>query len=218
MVRKVVIMRHGETEWNRSGKQQGQKGSPLTEKGHKQARQVAEIAKTIRIHRLFTSPLDRAMQTANVVSQQINLEPKVDQRLMECSFGLCEGLTRTDIDHQYPGLWAAREKNKWFFRWPEGESYADVYDRVCGFISDCLLSKYKGTTGIIAHETLNKVLIGRLIDLPQQEITRLRHPNTVIFYWQGEKQLCHIDLAEESPRWQIGLIYKSQESRGGGSL
>lgn len=208
MVRKVIIMRHGETEWNRSGKQQGQKGSPLTEKGHNQARQVAEIVKIFWIHRLFTSPLDRAMQTAHVVSQRINLEPKVDQRLMECSFGLCEGLTRTDIDQQYPGLWAAREKSKWTFRWPGGESYADVYDRVCDFISDCLLSESKGTTGIVAHETLNKVLIGRLIDLPRKDIIRLRHPNNVIFYWQEGKQIQHTILTDKSQGWSGGLIFK----------
>ena len=208
MFGKVFFMRHGETEWNQLRKQQGQKGSPLNEKGHMQAKKLARIIKTLRVNFLFTSPLERAMQTANIVSQHTQLKPRVDSRLMECSFGVCEGLTRTDIDHQYPNLWANYERSKWTFRWPNGESYADVDERVRNFISDCLLSENNNTIGIIAHETTNKVLLGRLLDLSRQEIVRLRQPNNTIFYLEKNEQIQHINFTEKSPKWQTGLLYK----------
>lgn len=204
----VILMRHGQTEWNRAGKLQGQSDSFLTEIGYRQAEKLAEITKRLEIKRLFTSPLQRALKTAKIVGRAIRCEPKKDMRLMEMSFGLCEGLTRTTIERDYPGLLAMRESSRWNFKWPSGESYAQVYDRVRNFASDHLLQESEGATGIIAHETINTLIIGCLLDLSHQEIVSLRHPNDVIFYWETGKGIYNIQLSEGLFEKRSGLIYK----------
>ena len=126
---------------------------------------------------------------------------------------MCEGLTRADIDCQYPDLWDTREKSKWTFRWPEGESYADVYNRINDFVSECILFNSNEIVGVVAHETTIKVLIGKLLNLPQQEIMQIKCPNSVIYYFGKNGEIKYFDVAETPPQCRIGLIYKNNEGK-----
>jgi len=209
MVKKIFIMRHGQTEWNRDGKQQGRQNSPLTEEGVQQAGLIAEKAASFQIQRLFTSPLGRALESAKIVGQAIGLEPVIDERLKESCFGLCEGLTRQQIDARFPDFWAAREESKWTTRWPDGESYKDVYQRVSYFAEEHLLTDSSDQCiGIMGHETTNKVLIGCLMNLSQEEIIRLGHPNNKVYLWQDGHNIQHLDIHAKSEQWRDGFVYK----------
>lgn len=204
----ILLMRHGETEWNRWEKKQGQKDSPLTKKGLLQAKELAKTARLLQIDYLFTSPLKRALQTALVVEKAINLKHKIDKRLMECSFGICEGLFVSDINHLYPSVAMDRKKDPWNFQWPKGESYADIYIRASNFIAD-LFSLFSGKTiAVVAHVMINKTLIGKLLNLSPQEILRLYQSHNIVFCWQKNQKIKYLDTAEKSLKWHRGLIYR----------
>lgn len=106
--RTIYIARHGETDWNRRGRFQGQTDIPLNEMGRAQARALAERLASAGIGGVVASDLARARQTAEIVAEMlsiplVHLEPDVRER----GFGVFEGLTREECITRYPEVWAA---------------------------------------------------------------------------------------------------------------
>ena len=131
----IYLVRHGETTWNRVGRQQGHNDSPLTELGIEQARAAGRMLQRAipDIHNVCieTSPLGRARQTALILSEILGLDPNailVTPLLIEHHLGNWQGLTHAEIDARYPGALQAREEHKWDYVVPGGESYAFVAD------------------------------------------------------------------------------------------
>lgn len=137
----LFYIRHGETEWNRQGRLQGQHDSDLTALGRAQAVQSAEILRELIARdgrdlaalEFVASPLGRARATMERLRATLGLEPNtydVDGRLAELSFGRWEGLAYRDLLRHASDALAARERDKWNFAPPGGESYADLLARL----------------------------------------------------------------------------------------
>jgi broad specificity phosphatase PhoE len=137
----LFYVRHGETEWNSQGRLQGQHDSDLTVLGRAQAIQCGEILRDLiaRDRRdpndfdYISSPLGRARATMARMRATLGLTPddyRVDARLAELSFGRWEGLAYPELLARERDVLAARERDKWNFVPPEGESYADLMARV----------------------------------------------------------------------------------------
>lgn len=110
----VCLVRHGSTAWNEAGRLQGRRDIPLTARGIDQARRAGlALASSVREHgyprwnALYTSPLARAHGTAVEIARSLQLEPRVDDDLVERAFGPMEGLTRDDAEKAFPG-WRSR--------------------------------------------------------------------------------------------------------------
>jgi len=174
-----MLVRHGETEWNTEGKVQGQKNSSLTEYGVQQAQSLFRL-RQFNPCRIYCSPLERARTTANLAC----FDFVMDNRLMEMSFGDYEGMTSAEIIRLHPTFFIERNSNKWDFCWPGGESHANVYERAKSFIES--LGPSSGLTLIIAHETVNKMLAGILLNLPQEKILKLGQSNGLVWLVQDE--------------------------------
>src|SRR2546428_7625300 len=106
----IYLVRHGETPWNRVGRQQGHLDSPLTPKGIEQARAAGRALRRalpdVHTVGIETSPLGRARQTATILRDELGLEESalvVAPLLIEANFGVWQGLTHAEIDAQYPG-------------------------------------------------------------------------------------------------------------------
>lgn len=137
----LFYVRHGETEWNKQGRLQGQRDSALTALGLAQAVQSAGIVRDLVTREggdiaaldFVASPLGRARATMEAVRAALGLDPaayRTDARLAELSFGRWEGVAYPELlAHERDAL-AAREKDKWNFTPPGGESYADLMARV----------------------------------------------------------------------------------------
>ena len=137
----LFYVRHGETEWNRQGRLQGQRDSELTALGRAQAVQCAEILRDLigREGRdvasldFVASPLGRARVSMELLRATLGLDPaayRTDARLAELAFGRWEGVAYPELlAHQGAAL-AAREQDKWNFTPPGGESYADLMVRL----------------------------------------------------------------------------------------
>ncbi len=99
---RVALIRHGMTDWNIAGKLQGRTNVPLNDVGRHQAKQTAEALRTEPWDALYTSPLARAYETAEIIGGILKLPPQVVSDLTERNFGHLEGLTRDELNRAYP--------------------------------------------------------------------------------------------------------------------
>ncbi len=91
------VLRHGQTDWNLQARLQGSTDIPLNDTGRDQARRAAEVLADQGLTRIVSSPLSRALETARIVGMALNLEPSIDNRLIERNFGLFEGMTIDEV-------------------------------------------------------------------------------------------------------------------------
>ena len=143
----LYVVRHVETEWNAINKVLGRTDIPLNDKGLKQAHEIAESLKDVKIDIFLCSPLCRARQTADVISDETGIPYRIDERLIEQDFGCFEGVDRFDGGYQ-----AAKRES--FARYPGGESFFDLAARVYPLIrelgeSNALLVTHGGICRII---------------------------------------------------------------------
>ena len=137
----LYYIRHGETDWNREGRLQGQRDIPINANGHTQARRCGEVLRALLARGavdaaqldFVSSPLGRARETMQLVRAALGLARmtyQVDARLAEISFGAWEGFTTAELQAQAPEAVAAREHDKWNFTPPQAESYSTMSLRV----------------------------------------------------------------------------------------
>lgn len=104
----LIFIRHAQSTWNEAGRWQGHADPPLAEVGREQARRLARRLAHWPIDHLYTSDLQRAVETATIVGQQLGLTPTTDPDWRERGFGQLEGLTSAEIAARFPEAWAAR--------------------------------------------------------------------------------------------------------------
>jgi broad specificity phosphatase PhoE len=150
----IYFIRHGETDWNVEGRLQGQRDIPLNDLGRIQAEEAGRRLQTIAPHcedlAYVASPMLRTRQTMEILREAIGLHPqtyKLDERLVELTFGSWEGMTWKEVRKAEPQLAALRERDKWGYAPPGGgESYAMLVDRVRPVLDDLTRD-----TVIVAH-------------------------------------------------------------------
>lgn len=156
----LYYIRHGLTDWNVQGRLQGQRDIPLNNHGRAQAERCGEILRDLFTrdgraaadYGYVSSPLLRARATMDLVRTTLALAPEdygLDARLAEISFGEWEGLTYQDVTERDPGIIETRERDKWLFRPPGGETYEEVARRVGAWYAtldrDTVVTAHGGT-------------------------------------------------------------------------
>jgi probable phosphoglycerate mutase len=131
-VTRIVVIRHGETEWNVESRIQGQRDSALTAVGLEQARSLAQRLAAEEFDVLISSDLGRALDTARCVSAACAHEVVPDARLRERNFGVGEGLTYDEVGRAYPDAFSRLRSIDPDYRIPGGESRRAFHDRVTG--------------------------------------------------------------------------------------
>jgi probable phosphoglycerate mutase len=163
----LYFARHGETDWNLERRLQGQHDIPLNALGRVQAARCGAILRDLLVATgrpaaefdYLSSPLGRARATMELMRAALGLEPgryRTDARLMEMSFGRWEGFTFAELQAREAEALAARERDKWGFVLPGGESYAQLAVRVRGWYEsverDTVVSAHGGVCrALIAH-------------------------------------------------------------------
>jgi len=126
----IVLVRHGETDWNRDNRFQGHADPPLNERGLAQARALATELRDQAFTAAYTSPLRRAHDTAAILASELGLDPVPDPGLKEVDVGSWSGLTRDEVEAQFPEGYA--RWLKYGHGWDDGETYDDLGERVVG--------------------------------------------------------------------------------------
>lgn len=173
----LYLVRHGETEWNLQQRRQGRADSPLTRRGVAQAHSAVralrfELGDASGL-RLVSSPIGRAWQTARVIAAGLGIPQSSVERddlLAECDLGEWTGLTSPEVEVRDPGALAERERGKWSFRMPGGESYVDLDLRARRW----LLALDDRPTLAITHEMLGRTLCGAARGLTPEQVLALR--------------------------------------------
>jgi probable phosphoglycerate mutase len=179
----IYLTRHGETQYNRQNRFNGRTDSPLTELGvseaHRQGRVLGEVLEPDRSLRIVSSPLGRAVHTAEIIRDQIRMtgyEIETDPRLTEISFGEWEGLTMEEIQSRFPGEWDKRHNNMWTYVVPGGESYEMVARRAADWLGEA-----HGPMLVVTHGGVERILRGLYGRLPTGEIGHLPEPQDLLF-------------------------------------
>jgi broad specificity phosphatase PhoE len=154
----VVLVRHGETEWSRSGRHTGRTDIPLTDAGRRQAEWLRKPLERWTFARVVTSPLSRAAETCRLAGLENVAEPR--DELLEWDYGEYEGLTTPDIRSGRPG-WLL-----WRDGCPGGESAAEVGARVDRVVGE--LKELDGHAALFAHGHVLRVLAARWLGLEPQ--------------------------------------------------
>jgi len=147
------LVRHGQTDWNREGRYQGQADPPLNAEGLMEAGHAAHALVGLPLAAVVSSDLQRAVQTAEVIARRMNLPVRVDSRLREVDLGEWEGIVFTDIQERYPEKIEARKREPLEFRPPGGESLREVARRVWQ-AADELAVKYPGKEVVVVSHGL----------------------------------------------------------------
>jgi alpha-ribazole phosphatase len=145
------LVRHGQTDWNKEGRYQGQADTPLNAAGEEQARLLAGKFDGIQIDAVYSSDLQRARRTAEAIGQALQLPVQLDVRLREINHGVWEGMLFTDIMRQYAAEIKEREMNPLEARAPGGESVLEVAERVLTAAESIAIMHPDETVILVSH-------------------------------------------------------------------
>jgi probable phosphoglycerate mutase len=153
------LVRHGETEWSKSGQHTSKTDLPLTADGEAEARDVRGLLEREQFSLVLSSPRQRALRTAELAG----FRPEVDEDLAEWDYGALEGLTTDQIQASYPG-WAI-----WHGPWPGGETSAEVSARVDRVIARVLALPERSKVLAFAHGHILRALTARWLRLATED-------------------------------------------------
>jgi probable phosphoglycerate mutase len=211
----IYLVRHGEIDRPTPRRFLGQTDLPLNENGVLQAMALRDALAAVDFSQVFTSPLQRAVQTAALVSGRPIESLHRVEAFKEIDLGDWEGLSVAEVEARFPGAYAQRGRDLAHFRPQGGESFADLADRCWPALAD-LASRFAGPLLIVAHAGVNRAILARvgnhplqrLLEIPQDYccVTRLRADShgwdaeTINFPGLAAPQAAQINLSSRTQR------------------
>lgn len=182
------LIRHGETDWNREQRFQGQTDIAMNANGRTQAsangKLLAQSVSDWSQWRFFASPLGRTRETMELLRTAIGLPPHnytTDRRLIELTFGDWEGHTLAELEKTIPDAVTERHNNKWDYRQPNGESYADGMARVAPFFAEL-----DQPAIIVTHGGIVRIVRQVVEGLDNNDAAGQAVPQDQLYYFNGE--------------------------------
>ena len=166
MATKMFLVRHGLTDWNQQKKYQGQKDIPLNEKGCEQARSLGKYLKAEEIDSIYSSDLKRALQTANIINENHDLEVNKKEKIREIHFGDWQGLSYSEIEEQYPQRLKKWNKDPITNCPPGGETMAVFIKRVKSGFEEIINKNQDNNILVVSHGGTIKVYLTILLEMP----------------------------------------------------
>jgi broad specificity phosphatase PhoE len=183
-IKRIILIRPGETDWNRQGRWQGWAAAPLNAHGRMQVQRLCNFVRNIGMSTLFSSDLRRAEQTAQILADRLGFAPILDERLRERNIGNWQGLTMTEMQAWYPDQYQQLLADRIGFTVPGGESLKEVKTRVLAAFDDIIKQDKGETVGIISHTTAINLLLSEII--PGYKIGDTTIDNTAVTTIQRE--------------------------------
>ncbi len=181
---RLLLVRHGETEWNRQSRFQGQIDVPLNANGEQQAQQAAAFLQAIPLRYAVTSPMLRPRKTAEII---LAFHPDVvletDDRLKEISHGLWEGKLESEIEAEFGGELQRWKQTPEAVQMPEGENLNQVWQRATAAwdaIVALAASREPGITLVVAHDAVNKAILCHVLGLGPEAFWACKQGNGAV--------------------------------------
>lgn len=176
----VYLVRHGETQWNAERRIQGQSDSALTEKGERQAWQVAERVKSLGITHVIASDLGRTRRTADIIAQACGCDVLLDPRLRELNMGVLERRHLDTLSEEEESWRSQLVNGTAEGRIPEGESMLEMSERMHSALNACRELPAGSRPLLVSHGMALGCLVSTILGLPAWAERRLRLRNCSI--------------------------------------
>ena len=183
----IYLCRHGQTEWNRERRLQGQTEADLTPLGRLQAAAMANLLHDLIARepaadwRIVASPLRRARDTAQAIANRLGREVEFDDRLMELTVGEWEGRLYADVHRENPEAFMSPE---WFFTAPGGETYEQVMARVSDWLAEQVTEPERRLI-VVSHGIAGRLLRGAYAGLSREETLAQNVPQDALYRLHG---------------------------------
>jgi broad specificity phosphatase PhoE len=161
----IILVRHGETEWNASEVFRGKADIPLNDVGLEQARLLGAYLKDEKLEAVYSGPLSRAVKTAQAIAGPQNLPVNIVSNLDDLDCGEWEGKPLKEVKKKYPEIYQDWVDTPEQVRIPGGESLADVRARALPFVQDAVARVEEGKLVFVSHRAVHKVIISALLTL-----------------------------------------------------
>lgn len=174
---RIFLVRHGETEWNKSLRYQGHRDIPLSDVGRKQAEKIAARLSTEKIDAAYSSDLSRALETAKAIASFHNLDINIVTELKETNFGRWEGLTYKEIDEQFHEVMDGWRTNPMDTKIPGGESLGEVAQR-CRAGMEKVISENPGKNVlVVAHGGIIRIIVSTVLGMQLNDYWKIKQDN-----------------------------------------
>ncbi len=198
-VRTILLLRHGETAWNRERRVMGHENVPLSDAGRAQCERVGALLERWSVDRIVSSPLERARQSAEIIARCLDIEVETDERLAEVRFGRWQGKRYSEIidDPEYHEFL----KDPVGSPTPGGETIADVQRRGLAAIEERATPAAR--TLFVSHGDIVRSAICHFLAIPLAEFRRIRVDNcglTAITEAAGRPEVKFVNLLVDSDR------------------
>ncbi|MDD4075638.1 MAG: histidine phosphatase family protein [Eubacteriales bacterium] len=174
---KLILARHGQTEWNTRFRVQGRTDIPLNDMGRAQARALAERLDCMKIDAVYASPLERACESARCITERQKCPLIVDERLIERDFGAWEGAIMPELSKTQPALWDIWVKTPESCPIPGAETVQEVYARSMDFAAEALARHPDGNIVMISHANPVKLILCHYLQASPNCMHRIRTDN-----------------------------------------
>lgn len=193
----LYLMRHGTTEWNVSKGRYCGSGEisdiGLNPMGVKQAKALSERLKDAPLKAVYSSPMKRAVQTAEWLARPHRLGVIIMDGLRERSYGRWEGLTVDEINKRFPGSYQRYQEDPGSFRPPDGETGLEVGKRVVQTVGPIAGNHQGCAVALVSHEATNRILLCQLLGLSishyRRRLVQSNAALTIVEYSQGQGRL-----------------------------
>jgi broad specificity phosphatase PhoE len=170
---KLILARHGETLWNVEKIYRGRTDVSLDEAGIRQAELLGKYLSNWELEAIYSSPLSRALDTANIIASYQKVSVQVAEGLIDFDYGEWQSMPEQEVKRLYPALLNKWHNNPHNVKMPSGESLEDVRGRAIEVVND-VISKYQGSVLLVSHRVVNKVLICSLLGLDNSSFWNIK--------------------------------------------
>ncbi|MBC8257893.1 MAG: histidine phosphatase family protein [SAR324 cluster bacterium] len=184
----LILIRHGETEWNAQRRMQGHSNSDLSDVGQAQIEALGQWMKNVSFDQIYSSDTLRAQQTAEAITQFSNHTLQIDQRLREKNLGVFEGLTTDEARESHPEIFRLFKTAGSNYVIDEGESTQQLLDRALDFIEEIRLRHPEERVVLVTHGGIVRVLMKHTLGLSLDAPTNFLIKNTGRFHLVWEEK------------------------------
>ena len=194
----IYLVRHGQTAWNREEIFRGRTDVPLDETGLKQAELAGEYFKGMEVAAIYSSPLSRALQTAQKIAQSNDLKVQPLLGIIDMSFGNWEGRPHQEIREKDSKTYRQWVEEPHLVRLPGGESLDDVRVRAMAALEEVIRNHPGKTLVLVSHRVICKVLICAILNLDNSHFWQITQDTTAINLIQYRKGRYILSLMNET--------------------
>ena len=173
----IYLIRHGQTDWNKDKIFRGKADVPLNEHGRKEAQALADHLKHVRPDACYSSPLSRALETAETAIGRRSLSVQTDEGIIDIDYGEWQGLQDAEVSKKFAEIYRRWHETPHRVRFPGGESLAMVKKRSLASLDRIRSSHPDDTVFVVAHRVVTKVIMCAVLGLSNSAFWKIQQDN-----------------------------------------